>query len=139
MDAQNFRGGKIPEDVGYEPPIKIFVDQMRIELNDNILKVVQKQGIQVDSEELFKALQYDRHQYLLGYNEGYYNGYGEAVNDKWISVEDRLPEWTGWYLIYDNDSEDMCVVPYDKERDIWFWGGIELTHWMPLPEPPKEG
>ena len=60
----------------------------------------------------------------------------------WISVEERLPErWK------------HCLLRFKNKNDSW--GGIELgylasdgktwsdenhtiTHWMPLPEPPKE-
>ena len=65
---------------------------------------------------------------------------------EWISVKDRLPERVeviafsaqyGDYLIgwiaeaEDSDTGAVCIGD-----------GVELyevTHWMPLPEPPKEG
>lgn len=68
--------------------------------------------------------------------------------DRWISVKDRLPE------------EQQCILAYEKDYGV-MWGdyqGIkysqpvwivrkqgliirttEVTHWQPLPEPPKEG
>lgn len=66
---------------------------------------------------------------------------------KWISVEERLPEEKGKYIIayhpcYWND------VNYDKIKlgTDTFMGKVKwarrkyrrVTHWMPLPEPPKE-
>lgn len=60
----------------------------------------------------------------------------------WISVEDRLPELEhlGLKIIVSIKRR------YDKPRtDVLFWWGSlthqlwqDVTHWMPLPEPPKE-
>ena len=57
--------------LGYESPINVLIGQMRMEQEGNIFKVVQEQGINVDKEELIKALQYDRNQYEKGYINGY--------------------------------------------------------------------
>ena len=69
----------------------------------------------------------------------------------WISVKDRLPNRDGLYVVYgqteamrellpDNDPIWMCY--YRKERgfyDTELCRGYDfITHWMPLPEPPKE-
>ena len=59
---------------------------------------------------------------------------------KWISVKERLPENRGQYIIYMRGQEPFVS---------WFDGDIfrspstvpiecPATHWMPLPEPPKE-
>ena len=68
---------------------------------------------------------------------------------KWISVEERLPENEGDYLVRkvhsysDKDGYsqiDVCI--YCKMRDPeWIGCGnlCKVTHWMPLPESPKEG
>lgn len=62
----------------------------------------------------------------------------------WISVNDKLP---------DNDDEYIVAIVTDEERYVtsdhwvklsrhWFLFDTEdavVTHWMPLPEPPKEG
>lgn len=65
---------------------------------------------------------------------------------EWISVKDRLPE----------DGKVLCVRKSEAFRDRryvdilnvdhgWFMDGAfvvadgNVTHWMPLPEPPKEG
>lgn len=55
---------------------------------------------------------------------------------EWISVKERLPEWFGWYL----------VCSRGRVEPVWFditgWSNMRwpqyVTHWMPLPEPPKE-
>ena len=63
---------------------------------------------------------------------------------EWISVKDRLPEEKGRYLTANKRFGDKIVV-----FDLWFGGGFwyvdeednvfdfEVTHWMPMPNPPK--
>jgi hypothetical protein len=55
---------------------------------------------------------------------------------KWISVEERLPEKAGRYLVYCviGDMPLICGAHYDKYNGF---GDDDFTHWMPLPEPPK--
>ena len=64
---------------------------------------------------------------------------------KWISVEEKLPEkytivlcykdnrWRLGYYIGASYSKGMAAFRYPKDQ---FAFGV--THWMPLPEPPKE-
>ena len=61
-----------------------------------------------------------------------------APRVEWISVEERLPEQYGLFLIAD-DKGNMEVASWTKQFG-WFSGGNRVkrvTHWMPLPEPPK--
>ena len=64
------------------------------------------------------------------------------VKPGWISVEDRLPE--------DSGGVNLCTRSgivgtgfYDKYTKNWvqhYSGGalcVDVTHWMPLPEPPE--
>lgn len=63
---------------------------------------------------------------------------------KWISVKDRLPSHNEWILAF--DGEKMCVCWFDLSyHDYLFMFGMSssqqfrnVTHWMPLPEPPNE-
>ena len=67
---------------------------------------------------------------------------------RWITVTERLPEpkfAREWYLVA---LESGCVksLAYEKEgrtdnlfRPGWHETASPVTHWMPLPEPPKEG
>ena len=65
---------------------------------------------------------------------------------KWISVEDRLPEHC-MYVLCCGARGGMfvgnvsTVKHLDDKVKAFQHGGQEryITHWMPLPEPPKEG
>lgn len=67
---------------------------------------------------------------------------------EWISVKDRLPEVDGLYLTcykFRNDGrlfmEVLAYYAIDLKPHFQHEGysGLTVTHWMPLPEPPKEG
>ena len=76
---------------------------------------------------------------------------------EWIPVTERLPKndygkhWKErqYYLVKFKTSGLMCVAHYGyKEYDWWIdehdyvlsaKNYKEVTHWMPLPQPPKEG
>lgn len=68
---------------------------------------------------------------------------------EWISVEERLPPETGDYLTWSRHSywKNQVHVWLDKEQ-AWEQEWLRkkrtelkpktwITHWMPLPEPPK--
>ena len=68
---------------------------------------------------------------------------------EWISVDDRLPEKSGHYMVVHqttsirkNKSSSVDTDRYDENENTWefFKSGImqEVTHWMPLPKPPRE-
>lgn len=54
----------------YESPIEIIQTQMQMQMDEEILKAIQGVGIDVNKEELLKALAYDREQYSKGYKDG---------------------------------------------------------------------
>ena len=55
----------------YESPIQLTVGEMKMKYEDEIYQCIQQYGINVDKEELIRALQYDRNQYEKGYRDGY--------------------------------------------------------------------
>ena len=57
---------------------------------------------------------------------------------KWIPVTERLPEKGGSYLVFSSKSKTVFTAHYWK-GDRWAnrANGQFITHWMPLPEPPK--
>ena len=75
---------------------------------------------------------------------------------KWISVDDRLPDETGRYLAvkkriapddFGGDRTDIVIIRFFADDGFrmpvhipdWINKKIneEITHWMPLPEMPK--
>jgi hypothetical protein len=57
---------------------------------------------------------------------------------RWISVTEKTPEYDMPQLALNADG-DALIANYAYGE--WFdtWGqDVEVTHWMPLPEPPKE-
>ena len=84
------------------------------------------------------------------YKRGYTDGF-ESAQPKWISVEKRLPEPNRKVLTIRMDFSgegrhvyalDNIVpwtddIPFVWLKDLETWKN-RVTHWMPLPEPPKE-
>ena len=59
---------------------------------------------------------------------------------EWISVEDRLPEENGTYLIAVKGSYVSHFTGFDIESNEFcdnVFRKADVTHWMSLPEPPK--
>ena len=75
---------------------------------------------------------------------------------EWISVKDRLPDKTGRYLVLKNriapdclggNRTDIVILRFFVDKGFrmpthipdWINEEIneEVTHWMPIPEPPK--
>ena len=59
----------------------------------------------------------------------------------WIPVSERLPEDDDRYLIryvYGESIKRTFVSDYLAIENKWSSFGIAVTHWQPLPAPPKE-
>ena len=57
--------------------------------------------------------------------------------NRWIPVTERLPEQGQEVIVYDGGvlkPKVFCYLFWDKHFDSW----ARVTHWMPLPEAPKE-
>lgn len=66
-----------------------------------------------------------------------------APEQKWISVKDRLPERAGRYLCVKRIGKSGMVYVQLMNGDSYGFSmehiyTDDVTHWMPLPEPPKE-
>lgn len=56
---------------------------------------------------------------------------------RWIPVAERLPEYGQEVIVYSGNVLKPVVYGvhyWNKEFNSW----AHITHWMPLPEPPKE-
>lgn len=71
----------------------------------------------------------------------------ESLQPQWISVKDRLPdadEGDDFLAVSKNGNfvfEAYFVRDCGRGKNLWNDGCgnfYEVTHWMPLPEPPKE-
>jgi len=66
------------------------------------------------------------------------------LENQWISVEDRLPDFHIQILFYAGDMDGLLKGAFyrhshrfrDNEGNFFYKS--DVTHWMPLPEPPKE-
>lgn len=83
----------------------------------------------------------------------YCAGWNDAVDamPKWISVTERLPEVSDLVLVIANGKPkenveliNACLIASFWGYEGWIadgfdgWDKLKVTHWMPLPEPPKE-
>lgn len=109
-----------------------------------------------DADNIFK------HERIRSFQYGYRAGY-QAAAPQWINVKDRLPELKEQVLVYGRASmqrirlvqpavlkknysyahnplasefewEGFDIIGHDGEVD----DVVEVTHWMPLPNPPTE-
>lgn len=86
----------------------------------------------------------------LAYKKGYEQGKQDA--QKWIPVTERLPMYNVDVLVYRPKMAMKVLVSsyegyYGEDDNEWHegWarydkglgGNSVITHWMPLPEPPK--
>ena len=58
----------------------------------------------------------------------------------WISVKEKLPEKSGGFLVSDGKRVEWRRF-FRRRNGQMLWGSslnLEIvTHWMPIPEPPK--
>lgn len=68
--------------------------------------------------------------------------HGVTVQE-WISVENRKPEESGMYIVTANDghAQRVSFVLWQKKNRMWNLTGARsywrVTHWQPMPPPPK--
>ena len=54
---------------GYDSPITLIASQMETKIENDVMSTIQRYGIDINKEELIKALQYDRQQYDKGFQD----------------------------------------------------------------------
>lgn len=131
--------------IDYKSPIEIWHSEMEMQLEGEVLKACQRVGVNVDRDELLKALKYDRGQFDKGYQYG-------LNADKWIPCEERLPSESGKYLV--TEMVRTALRKYYTVGSSYFNGetwhsdfkgkfggkdiGRTVIAWQPLPQPYKK-
>ena len=78
----------------------------------------------------------NKHCHAMYYAErAYTEGYRKQSDGEWISVEE-LPKESGWYIVNVIDPLGISRVTLMVFTKIDGWGISDVTHWMPIPEPP---
>lgn len=78
------------------------------------------------------GIEEDTTAYLENLNEALGMGVEALVETQWISVTDRLPKKTGYYMIYVEG-----FLPAMSWFDEKCWGLRKVTHWKHLPKAPE--
>lgn len=66
------------------------------------------------------------------------------MNDGWINIHDRLPDNEQYVIAYCQNYPNnfVSMVRFEKNKNgYYFWNDAldkkgNVTHWMPLPNPP---
>lgn len=69
----------------------------------------------------------------------------ERKRDKWISIKDKLPPRNGNYnyskRVLVTNGVECHIDEYNFTKNAWEFVDefyLDITHWQPLPEPPKQ-
>lgn len=127
----------------WESPIDIIYNEAHNQIKQyveeqerTIVKAIQSVGVNVDKDELVRALMYDRQQYEKGYADA-------KAEHQWIPCSERLPE-EGEIVLTQANIENMISLRVASRHDYNYWKGwntreVNVVAWMPLPEPYKVG
>ena len=111
-----------------------------------------------DREKLVELLITAKDLVTLSRQADYLIANGVTVQE-WISVKDGLPDEDGKYLVFEQsggrtvtsvlrfakDARKVDRYDFSRRKNAWYeydseWGHYivnSVTHWMPLPKPPK--
>ena len=111
----------------YESPISFVTEQVA---NDIVMKnegylyqYIRDVGINIDKDELVKALQYDRGQYDKGYADGYTEGVKnyQKLYENIMGIQRPTGKWDGNSNNMDNrlsEKQNVVVIHYDSNTEI---------------------
>ena len=77
----------------YESPITAFYNDIAATITEKTEHTIMAQVqmfVDVDKEELIKALNYDRKQYEAGYNDGFIDGRKKAIEEITSLLKDKF-------------------------------------------------
>lgn len=93
----------------YKSPIEIINGKIQTQFDDAIFRAVQNVGINVDKDELIKALEYDRGQFEKGWKEGFHDGYIHGLEIAIIEIENTMGRT--------KKAEKLCTILQDYKKD----------------------
>ena len=103
--------------MSYESPVTIFesmndmIAQIEKQREDQIVAhIAQHIGIEVNKDELMKALINDRHQYEAGYSDGRMRGFNEGKDSAILSLAESL------IMEYGDKAESIALAERIIER-----------------------
>lgn len=140
-----YRKGK--EEDMWESPVNIYeihepiVEEINKHTEETIFKAIHRVGVDVNKEELIKAMQYDRNQYEKGYKDGYSDAIdelqaykkGDCMNDcehydncsDYIyskgynkAIDEFAEKLKEQYEPYEETDAEMCEVLYRRVDKI---------------------
>ena len=98
-----------PDMSGYDSPIRMIAGEMETKMEADTMSVIQSYGIDVDKEELIKALAYDRGQYEKGYRDAQSKLKPMChYLTKCMSHPDISREYHDWCVLYGEDCNCQC-------------------------------
>ena len=98
--------------MSYKSPIEVITEEVVLQMEGDIVKAVQKYGINVNKIELQKALMYDRKQYTQGFEDGKKFAEQELIrHGKW---EDRTEDEDGIYEFCSVCHIDVDITHYGE-------------------------
>lgn len=102
----------------YEAPIKIIMQEMQALQENQVYQAIQNIGVDVDKEELLKALSYDRNQY----EKGYRTAKSEIVRCKDCKHYVTNTELLGnvcnrLFTVFPMESDDFCSYGERKDEE----------------------
>ena len=100
----------------YESPIRIIQKQFEKSVENEIFKAVFNVGVDVDKEELIRALQYDRDQYEKGFKDG-------ELFALEIKLEEKNPEelelLMGDFIKESSESQKTQTETQETRKSKW--------------------
>ena len=105
----------------YESPINAIITEMQVQtikrVEEDIYRAVQDIHVNVDKEELVKALQYDRRQYEKGYSDGCKDSifrFASFLKNKSFCCDSN--DWHSFQAINVEDDLDDLVEEFLNEE-----------------------
>ena len=105
-----------------------------------------------DDAMLEAGKEWERQRYEFGATEAELGELAERVTEleaaqRWVPVSERLPEDRATVLVAFKNREILTATYYKRYEgfggvenywDIAGWHSGNVTHWMPLPQPPED-